>query len=131
MKFTYTLCAFAFVGVSVAYPVDVRSNTVSSLSSVNSLVETATNDPNSVLDDIKTDATAKAAATNGGSSTNTKVTAASVKQAAANFAKDANTVSASINTMGSTTDSKTLKSLATTAFNEVSFCNGPLTTNKN
>jgi hypothetical protein len=47
---------------------------------------------------------------------NTKVTAASVKTAAANFAKDANTVSSSINTMGDTTDSKKLKSLATTAF---------------
>lgn len=114
MKLIYTLCAFAFAGLSVAYPVDVRSNNVSSLSAADTSANVnTTNDPNTVVDDIKSDATTKAAATGG----STKVTASSVKAAAANFAKDANTVSSSINTMGSTTDSKTLKSLATTAFN--------------
>lgn len=114
MKFIYTLCAFAFVGLSVAYPVDVRSNATSSLSASDNIAAVdTTNDPNTVVDGIKSDATTKAVGTGG----NTKVTAASVKAAAANFANDANTVSASINTLGDTTDPKTLKSLATTAFN--------------
>lgn len=101
MKFIYTLFALSFAGLSVAYPVS-RDSILSKATIV---------DRNLAIEDLKSLATTKAAAT-----TNTKVTAASVKTASSNFAKDANTVSASINTMGDTTDSKTLKSLATKAF---------------
>ncbi|KAF8846569.1 hypothetical protein BDZ45DRAFT_666807 [Acephala macrosclerotiorum] len=119
MKFQHVLFLFSVSGV-LAYPIAQSGSvaTVGSNSTAANDFSTAAgnttaavdtmNDPNTVVDDIKTDA-AKATG-------NTKVNAASVKQAASNFATDANTVSASINKMGQTTDKDTIKSLATTAF---------------
>lgn len=45
-----------------------------------------------------------------------KASPAKVQQAADNFATDATTVSASLNSLGSATDPKKIKSLASTAF---------------
>lgn len=45
-----------------------------------------------------------------------KPTAAAVMAASKNFAKDANTVSASLNSLGSTTDTKQIKALSSKAF---------------
>lgn len=135
MKFIHTLSALAFAGLSLSYPIQIRSNAVSSLVGSSSTtgasgasdtipaaaVDTDTeNHPNTVLEDVKTDATAKAA-TSSSTSGNTKAssktpTAAQVKTAAANFATDANTVSANINTMADAQSASQLKSMATTAF---------------
>lgn len=111
MKFSHVLCLLSVSGV-LAYPI-AQDNTLATVGSdstdFSSAVDT-TNDPNTAVDDIKTDAAAKG-------TSNTKVTPASVKTAVSNFATDANTVSASLNKMGTTTDATMLKSLATTAFN--------------
>ncbi|KUJ19609.1 uncharacterized protein LY89DRAFT_642756 [Mollisia scopiformis] len=133
MKFSHVLCLFSISGV-LAYPI-AQSNTLATVgsgstnattdfsSAVDTSSEDGTNDPDTAVDDIKTDAAKASFGSKGssaggakGSSSNTKVTSASVKSAVQNFANDANTVSSSLNQLGSTTDTATIKSLATTAF---------------
>lgn len=110
MKFSHILFFLSILG-ALAYPIaQVNSLATGGSNSTNtSAAVGTTNDTNSAVDDIKTDA-AKA------SSSNTKITAASVKTAVSNFASDANTVSSSLNKLATTTDTTTIKSLASTAF---------------
>ncbi|CZR70137.1 uncharacterized protein PAC_20038 [Phialocephala subalpina] len=127
MKLQHVLFMFSVSGV-LAYPIvqggsvatvgsgstGANFSTPANSTSVSSTAATnTTSDPNTAVDDIKGDAAFGAFGAFGG----TKVNAASVKTASSNFATDANTVSASINKMGQTTDKNTIKSLATTAFN--------------
>jgi hypothetical protein len=139
MKLFYALSMLAFASLPLAYPVAVQSNVVtpfvgSSAATNTSAVTDASagastsidvateNDPDTVIDSVKMDATSNNANTKASSKT---PTAAQVKTAAANFAKDANTVSGNINSLGSASSASQIKSMASAAFkaesDEVSF----------
>ncbi|KAH8646566.1 hypothetical protein BGZ60DRAFT_509652 [Tricladium varicosporioides] len=142
MQFLYILSSLSLIGTSLSLPIDTRSNNLD-LTARNdandavldtftgeldpSVLATLTQD-RAKADDANANTKANAnsnsngntaKATGGSTAAATggkKPTADAVQTAADNFAKDANTVSASLNQLPSETDATKIKALATTAF---------------
>lgn len=121
MIFSHIFSLVAFTGVALSCPIDTRSQVTTvdfrdvsnSDAAIGSLDSTgAVSNPTLNLSDVKIDATSKSS-----TSSSKMPSMAAVQQAATNFAKDANTVSASLNQLPGETSTTNIKSLATTAFN--------------